>query len=149
MLLAELSGNVRPYKVACHRHQPEMDQALQAFSGKQAEVCFIPQLIPIERGIIATIIVRPTKTVGIKELLDIYNQSYGKCPFVRISPEGELPELKNVVGSNSCDIGLAVSAKDNTLIVFSCIDNLLKGMAGQAVQNMNLMFGIQEETGLV
>ncbi|NIA07255.1 MAG: N-acetyl-gamma-glutamyl-phosphate reductase [Actinobacteria bacterium] len=149
LILSELSGNVRPYKVACHRHQPEMIQALQAISSDPVRVCFIPQLIPIDRGIIATIIVRLAKPVALKELLDIYSQTYSKCRFVRISPIGEVPELKQVVGSNFCDIGLALSPENNTLIVFSCIDNLLKGMAGQAVQNMNLMFGFPEETGLL
>ena len=152
LILSELSGNVRPYKVACHRHQPEMIQALQAISSDSSDpvrVCFVPQLIPIERGIIATIIVRLAKAVALEELLDIYSQAYSKSHFVRISPIGEVPELKQVVGSNFCDIGLALSPENNTLVVFSCIDNLLKGMAGQAVQNMNLMFGLPEETGLL
>ena len=149
LLLSELSGNVRPYKVGCHRHQPEMIQALETVSSGPVGVCFIPQLIPIERGIIATIIVRPAKAMTAKQLSEVYNQAYGKCPFVRVSPAGELPELKNVVGSNYCDIGFAVSAQNDTVVVFSCIDNLLKGMAGQGVQNMNLMFGLAEETGLL
>jgi len=149
MILPELAGNVRPYKVATHRHQPEMIQTLQAIASCNVRVCFIPQLIPIDRGIIATVIARLAKGVSLEDLLNLYNQTYSQSPFVRIRPAGELPELKQVVGSNFCDIGLALAAEDRTVIVFSCIDNLLKGLAGQAVQNMNLMFGLPETTGLL
>lgn len=149
MILPELAGNVRPYKVACHRHQPEMAQALSVIASGPVQVCFIPQLIPIERGIIATITGRLAKSFSVDELVDIYNKTYDGRTFVRISPAGEIPELKQVVGSNFCDIGLTVDTQSGTVIVFSCIDNLIKGMAGQAVQNMNIMFGLDETTGLL
>ena len=149
MILPELAGNVRPYKVACHRHQPEMAQVLEDICQTKAQVCFIPHLLPIERGIIATITARLSKKISVDELLDLYNQTYGQCPFVRVSAAGQLPELKTVVGTNYCDIGLSIDPQSQTVIVFSCIDNLLKGLAGQAVQNMNLMFDIPETTGLL
>ena len=149
MILPELGGNVRPYKVACHRHQPEMVEALEAVASCRVRVCFIPQLIPIERGIIATITARPAKPVSLEDLLDTYKQTYSQSPFVRVGSASELPELKTVVGSNFCDIGLTVVEEDQTIIVFSCIDNLVKGLAGQAVQNMNIMFGLDQTTGLL
>ena len=149
MILPELGGNVRPYKVACHRHQPEMEQALQAVSSRPARVCFIPHVIPIERGIIATIPIRLTKKASLNELLELYHKTYAEAQFVRISSAGEIPELKTVVNSNFCDIGLVVDAESGTAIVFSCIDNMVKGLAGQAVQNMNIMFGLPETAGLL
>ena len=149
MNLPELAGNVRPYKVAEHRHQPEMAEVLKTISSCEVRVCFIPQLIPIERGIIATITAQLNKSVSLEDLVDIYNKTYTKAPFVRISKAGELPELKQVVGSNFCDIGLALAEESQTVIVFSCIDNLVKGLAGQAVQNMNIMFNLPETMGLL
>lgn len=149
LIFPELTGNVRPYKVAAHRHQPEMAQVLQTIASCHARICFIPQLIPIDRGIIATVTARLAKPVSPEALLEIYNKTYSQAPFVRIRPAGELPELKQVVGSNFCDIGLSVDPDSQTVIVFSCIDNLVKGLAGQAVQNMNLMFGLPETTGLL
>ena len=149
MILPELAGNVRPYKIAAHRHQPEMAQTLQAITSAPAKVCFIPQLIPIERGIIATITAKLTKTISLEDLVTIYQQTYSQAPFVRVGEAGVLPELKQVVGSNFCDINLAIDNESGTVIVFSCIDNLLKGLAGQAVQNMNLMFDLPETTGLL
>ncbi len=149
MILPELAGNVRPYKIAAHRHQPEMAQVLQEITSSPASVCFIPQLIPVERGIIATITARLAKSISLEDLVDIYQQTYSQAPFVRVGSAGELPELKQVVGSNFCDINLALDKKSGTVIVFSCIDNLVKGLAGQAVQNMNLMFDLPETTGLI
>ena len=149
MIVPELGGNVRPYKVACHRHQPEMVEVLESVASCPVKVCFIPQLIPIERGIIATITARLVKPISLEDLVDTYKQTYSQSPFVRVGSIGELPELKAVVGSNFCDIGLAVAEQDQTVIVFSCIDNLVKGLAGQAVQNMNIMFGWPQTTGLL
>ncbi len=149
MILPELAANVRPYKVASHRHQPEMVQALQTIASSPAAVCFIPQLIPVERGIIATITARLAKSISLQDLVDIYDRTYSQAPFVRIGAAGELPELKHVIGSNFCDINLAMDNESGTVIVFSCIDNLVKGLAGQAVQNMNIMFDLPQTTGLL
>jgi N-acetyl-gamma-glutamyl-phosphate reductase len=149
MVLPELAGNVRPYKVAAHRHQPEMAQALQAITSSPAKVCFIPQLIPVERGIIATITAGLTKSISLDEIVGIYEQTYSQAPFVRVGAAGEMGELKQVIGSNFCDINLAIDNESGTVIVFSCIDNLVKGLAGQAVQNLNLMFDLPETTGLI
>ena len=149
MILPELAGNVWPYKVGVHRHQPEMAQTLEAITACPAKVCFIPQLIPVERGIIATITARLAKSISLEDLVDIYEQTYSQAPFVRVGPAGELGELKQVIGSNFCDVNLVVDNESGTVIVFSRIDNLVKGLAGQAVQNMNLMFGLPETTGLI
>ncbi len=149
MILPELAANVQPYKVASHRHQPEMAEVLQAITSSAASVCFIPQLIPVERGIIATITARLAKPISLEDLVDIYNGIYSQAPFVRIGAAGELPELKQVLGSNFCDINLALDNESRTVIVFSCIDNLVKGLAGQAVQNMNIMFDLPQTTGLL
>ena len=149
MILPELAGNVWPYKVAVHRHQPEMAQALQAIASATAKVCFIPHVIPVERGIIATITAPLAKSISLDNLVNIYQQTYSHAPFVRVGSVGELPELKHVVGSNFCDINLALDKNSGTVIVFSCIDNMIKGLAGQAVQNMNLMFDLPETTGLI
>ena len=149
MILPELAGNVRPYKVASHRHQPEMAQALGDIASGPVQVCFIPQLIAIDRGVIATVTARLAEPHSAEELTEIYNKTYEGKRFVRVSPAGELPELKQVIGSNFCNIGLTVDTQSQTVIVFSCIDNLIKGLAGQAVQNMNLMFGLDETTGML
>ena len=148
LLVSEMAGNVRPYKVACHRHQPEMEQALGQLSDRPARVCFIPHVIPIDRGIIATMPIGLSEPTSLDQLLELYNRTYAQARFVRVSPAGELPELKTVANSNYCDIGLALDDLKRTVVVISCIDNLLKGLAGQAVQNMNIMFGLDEGAGL-
>jgi N-acetyl-gamma-glutamyl-phosphate reductase len=147
MSFAEVNESVRPYKVGVHQHIPEIEQTLGDLSGMSSAVTFIPHLLPITRGIlssIATTLVRPTSR---DEVMSIFRSAYKGCPFVRIL-EGT-PEIKNVVQTNFIDIGFSLYERGNQLLLFSTIDNLVKGAAGQAVQNMNLMFGFNETEGLM
>lgn len=142
---AHLSGNMMAYKLFSHQHSPEIDQILSEVSGQDTKVIFSPHIIPAERGILVTAYADLKKKINKKDILQVYKTYYGKEPFVRIYEEG-LPELKNVVDTNFCDIGLEVSG--DKIIIVSAIDNLMKGASGQAVQNMNMMLGFEESVGL-
>ena len=148
-LLTELSGNMKAYSVAKHRHTSEIEQELSHFAAAPITLLFTPHLLPINRGIIATCyanLADPNTTVA--EILEKYQEFYKNEPFVTVMPEGTLPELKHVVGTNRVCVGVAKDPRTNRAIVVSTIDNLVKGAAGQAVQNMNLVFGLDETTGL-
>ncbi|MDO8525002.1 MAG: N-acetyl-gamma-glutamyl-phosphate reductase [Candidatus Omnitrophota bacterium] len=144
---SEVNENLRAYKVNEHQHKPEICGILSAAAGKEIDVIFTPHLVPMNRGILSTIYLKLNKKLDTKAVLDIYKNFYRGKPFVRISDEGHLPQVRDVVGTNYCDIGLKVTG--DTLIVVSCIDNLKKGAAGQAVQNMNIMCGFNETEGLI
>jgi N-acetyl-gamma-glutamyl-phosphate reductase len=146
LLFCEVNENLKAYKANEHQHKPEIGKILSEVAGKEIDVIFTPHLVPMNRGILSTIYLRLTKKTDTKAVLDIYRNFYKGKPFVRISDEGKLPQIRDIVGTNYCDIGLKVSG--NTLIVVSCIDNLKKGAAGQAVQNMNIMCGFDEKEGL-
>ena len=150
LMFAEVQDNFKAYKVLQHQHTPEINLYLSALAEKPVDVTFIPHLIPINRGIFETIYVQ-FKDVPFpdKKIFDIYKKFYKTEPFIRILPSGSQPELKNVVGTNYCDIGLAFAKEKNLLVVISAIDNLMKGAAGQAVHNLNLMCGFPEDKGLV
>ena len=140
----------KAYKVGAHQHTPEINQVLSGLAGKKVKVTFVPHLLPVKVGILETIYVKKTKKLKnqkTERLVDLYKKFYKKEPFVRIKPEGEFPRLIDVVGTNFCDIGI----KDNpdNLIIIAAIDNLVKGASGQAVQNMNIMYGFPETTGLL
>lgn len=138
----ERNDGVTAYAVNNHRHMGEISYQLKA------KVTFVPHLMPMDRGILATCYGKLTKNVAAKLALPaLYKEFYKDAPFVRIYESGE-PCTKNVVGTNYCDIGISVNAETNTVIVMSVIDNLIKGAAGQAVQNMNLMLGYEETLGL-
>lgn len=144
----ECTENTKAYKVATHRHTSEIEQELSLLSGEPVVVSFTPHLIPQKRGILASIygnLIVPTTT---EELLEQYRAFYQGEQFVRIYDAGKLPETNHVAGSNYVDIGLTVDPRTNRVIVISCIDNLFKGAAGQAVQNMNIMFGLEESMGI-
>jgi N-acetyl-gamma-glutamyl-phosphate reductase len=144
----EVAGNLKPYKIGrTHRHLPEIDQALKWWSASPPEVIFSPHLLPVSRGILSTLYipVRPGWT-DVK-LHELYLQTYAEDPFIEILPLGESATLAHVVHSNRCALGLHYTS--GTLIVTSAIDNLLKGASGQAVQNMNCMFGFDEISGLL
>ncbi len=143
----EVNENLRAYKVNEHQHKPEIGKILSDVAGKEIDVIFTPHLIPMNRGILSTIYLKLNKKMDTKAALEIYKNFYKGKPFVRISDEGKLPQVRDIVGTNYCDIGLKVTG--DTLIVVSCIDNLKKGAAGQAVQNMNIMCGFDETEGLV
>jgi len=144
----EVNEGLRAYKIGEHRHMPEIEEVLSDYSGKEINVIFTPHLIPMDRGILSTIYVKLTKKTTTAELLNIYTEHYAGEKFVRISPEGVYPSTSHVRGSNFCDIGLRVNPDNNTAVIVSVIDNLVKGASGQAVQNMNLMMGWDETEGL-
>ncbi|MEK6732468.1 MAG: N-acetyl-gamma-glutamyl-phosphate reductase [Candidatus Omnitrophota bacterium] len=149
LMFTEIATNsFRPYKVNFHRHMPEIDQELSSLSGAKIEVNFIPHLVPMERGILSTIYLKLTKKMNTKEALEMYKDFYKGEYFVRVLEDGILPDTKNVVRSNFCDIGIKVLPEKSLAIVMTAIDNLVKGASGQAVQNMNIMYGFDEKTGL-
>ncbi|MBN1931303.1 MAG: N-acetyl-gamma-glutamyl-phosphate reductase [Desulfobacterales bacterium] len=145
----EVNESFRAYKIAEHRHNPEMDEVLSLQAGKPVSITFVPHLVPMSRGMLTTIYVKPLKTVGFEDIYNCLTSFYSGCPFIRICPEGRFPNTLHVRGTNYCDIGIKLDAARNRLIIVSAIDNLVKGAAGQAVQNMNLMLGLEETTGLL
>jgi len=144
----ERDEGMAAYNVTTHRHMGEIEYQLSKVAGGDLTVTFVPHLAPMNRGILATCYGKLVKSVEtVKSVISVYKKFYEGQPFVRIFESGE-PCTKYVVGTNYCDIGIAVNEVTNTVIVMSCIDNLIKGAAGQAVQNMNLMLGYPEEEGL-
>jgi N-acetyl-gamma-glutamyl-phosphate reductase len=144
---SEVNENLKAYKVNDHQHKPEINKILSQVAGEDIDVVFTPHLIPMNRGILSTIYMKLKKPLDTKGAIDMYRKFYSGRPFVRIYDEGKLPQVRDVVLSNYCDIGLKVTG--NILIAVSCIDNLKKGAAGQAVQNMNIMAGLDETEGLM
>jgi len=147
-LFCEVNEGVKAYKIFDHRHLPEIDQELSLLLKKRVEVTFVPHLIPMDRGILTTLYVRPAQKVKAEDVLHTFREFYRDEPFVRIFPMGKLPNTKDVRGSNYCDIGLNVDGSGNRLVIVSAIDNLVKGASGQAIQNMNIMLGYPETLGL-
>lgn len=147
-LLGEQGENVFAYQPARHRHTPEIEQELQVAAGRAVPVTFVPQLLPLIRGIAATVYLPLQKTLSDAEARDILAEAYADAPFVRVLPEGETPQLANVRGSNFCDVSAVVDERTNTLVALSTLDNLVKGAGGQAVQCLNLARGLDERTGL-
>ncbi|WP_411678057.1 N-acetyl-gamma-glutamyl-phosphate reductase [Caproicibacter sp.] len=145
---AELNESCSAYKVASHRHNPEMEQSLRRISGKDVTVTFVPHLLPVNRGILATCYARLKDGATPDEVRAAYEKQYAGEYFIRLLPEGKAADIKNVRLSNFCDISLHFDPHDSMLIAISAIDNMVKGAAGQAVQNMNLLFGLDEKTGL-
>ncbi|MFH1640745.1 MAG: N-acetyl-gamma-glutamyl-phosphate reductase, partial [Candidatus Omnitrophota bacterium] len=148
-LFSEVNDDFKAYKVGMHQHAPEIDQELSKLAQKKITITFVPHLLPLNRGILETIYAKKLKSekLKVKNLTELYKKFYKKEPFVRVKEEGAFPRIKDVVGTNFCDIGI----KDcgNNVIIISAIDNLLKGASGQAVQNMNIMYGFPESAGLV
>lgn len=142
----ECTENTKAYKIGTHRHTSEIEQELSKVADEEIMVSFTPHLIPQKRGILATIYANLNGTYTKSDLLDMYKEFYKDEFFVRV--KDGLPETKHVAGSNFADIGLEVDKRLNRVIVVSAIDNIVKGAAGQAVQNMNLLFGLDELTGL-
>lgn len=143
----EVNESLKAYGVTKHRHTPEIEQELATVLGHPLFINFTPHLIPINRGILSTIYASNAMGLTKKELLTAYHEFYKGAPFVRVYDSG-LPEIRNVRGSNFCDIGLEVDPRTNRIILVSAIDNLIKGASGQAVQNMNIAFGFPETEGL-
>ena len=134
--------------MAAHRHTPEIEQTLSQLAGEELKVTFVPHLLPVNRGIVSTIYVGLKESLSAQDLRQMYRDYYQTEKFVRVLPLGEVANLRNVKYSNYCDISLHVDSRTNRAIVVSTIDNMVKGAAGQAVQNMNLLFGLPEDTGL-
>jgi N-acetyl-gamma-glutamyl-phosphate reductase len=144
----EVNEGFKAYGVGTHRHTPEIEQELSILCGKKIKVNFTPYLLPADRGILTTIYAFMRKKKAAEEIVKIYNDAYKKEPFIRVLEYGMYPNIKNVRGTNICEIGLKLNERTNTLIMITAIDNLVKGASGQAVQNMNIMIGINEKTGL-
>jgi N-acetyl-gamma-glutamyl-phosphate reductase len=144
----EVNEGFKAYGIGTHRHTPEIEQELSAVAGKGINVNFTPHLAPFNRGILSTIYARLTKSAVTEKVMDIYKKAYAKEPFTRVLDEGRFPNVKNVRGTNLCEIGLTVNMRTGTLIVVTAIDNLVKGASGQAVHNMNIMMGFDEKTAL-
>src|SRR6185437_9406558 len=142
----EVTENFTAYSVLKHRHVPEV---LQVSGLEEAEFSFTAQLLPLDRGILETIYFRAAGVSSVEDLLAIYEKRYAGEPFVRLYNPGRMPDLHGVAHTNFCDIGVAFDARTNRAVVVSAIDNLGKGAAGQAVQNLNLMLGFAETEGLL
>ena len=148
-LFTEVNENLKAYHVAAHRHQPEIETVLKAFSGTSPVLTFSPHLIPMNRGILSVLYATLKKPMSTRDLRLLFARFYEGEPFVRILPDGELPQTKNVVNTNACDIGIAQDRRTRRAIVVAALDNLVKGASGQAVQNMNLCFNRPETEGLL
>jgi len=144
----DLNENSRPYKIGTHNHTPEMEQELSLLGGGDCKVLFAPHIMPIDVGIVSTIYVKYAKKLDSKELTDLYNTFYENKQFIRIYENGVLPQAKDVANTNFCDIGITIDERTERYVITSVIDNTIKGAAGQAIQNMNLMFGLDEAAGL-
>ncbi len=147
LIFSEVNESFKAYGVTTHRHTPEIEMVLSELAGQKVVVEFTPHLLPVTRGILTTIYAKLKSPLEEPALIDIYRQTYQAAPFVRVL-EDTLPELKNVRGTNYCDIGLKVNSRTGGVIVITAIDNLVKGASGQAVQNMNLMLNFSETSGL-
>jgi len=149
-MFSEINESVKAYAVSVHRHTPEIEQELSRLLGtkKKIKVIFTPHLMPMDRGILSTIYVKVKEKVKLSDVHKIYQNFYAKEPFVRVLKKGQYPNTKSVNGTNFCDVSVFTENRKNFLIIVTAIDNLLKGASGQAVQNMNIMYGFDETTAL-
>jgi N-acetyl-gamma-glutamyl-phosphate reductase len=145
---SEANENFKAYGVGSHRHTPEIEQELSQIAGSGLTVSFTPHLLPITRGILSTIYTKLTKEMVTTELIALYQEFYQNEFFVRVLPEGVFPQTKWTTSSNHCDLGLVVDQRTGRVVIMSAIDNLVKGAAGQAIQNMNLICGFPENKAL-
>jgi N-acetyl-gamma-glutamyl-phosphate reductase len=148
LLFCEVNEDLRAYRVNTHQHIPEMEEALTLLARRRIRMVFVPHLVPLNRGLYATIYAPLAKRFTQKRMRALFEKRYGEEPFIRLLPEGKVPQVKSVAGTNVCEIGLAWDSKKNLAILLVAIDNLGKGAAGQAVQNMNLLYGLDERGGL-
>ena len=146
-LMSETGESFKAYASSGHRHLPEITQGLSLAAGKQVALTFVPHLVPMIRGIHATLYAQLTADTA-SQLQALYEQRYADEHFVDVLPAGVHPDTRNVRGSNNCQISVVVPQGGNTVVILSVIDNLVKGAAGQAIHNMNLMFGFNENLGL-
>lgn len=146
----EANEGLMAYKVASHRHTPEIEQALGIIAGAEVRITFTPHLVPMNRGILSTIYAQAQAGSGLdaERLTELYQDFYKDEPFVKVLPAGQFPNVAHVRGSNYCHIGVGYDRRTGRVVVVSVIDNLVKGASGQAIQNMNIMMGLEETTGL-
>jgi len=144
----EVNEGFKAYKVAEHRHNPEMDEVLSLFAERTIHITFTPHLVPMTRGMLTTIYVGLKEDVSTQDVASYLDSFYADKPFVRICPRGKFPNTMYVRGTNYCDVGFQVAERTRRLVLISAIDNLVKGASGQAVQNMNIMVGLAETAGL-
>ena len=144
----EVNEAFGPYKVGNHRHTPEINEVLTKAAGESVSLTFVPHLVPVTRGMVSTIYAQVCDGVAEKQIRDTLNGWYDKEPFVRVLPPGKYPNMSHIKGTNCCDIGFHLEPGSGRLIMVCAIDNLLKGAAGQAIQNMNIMFAVNEKLGL-
>lgn len=145
-LFSEVNENFKAYNLFKHRHTPEIEQELKKLFKDELSIIFTPHIIPINRGILSTMYLDLKEELTEKEIYDLYKDFYKEEYFIRVSTE--LPEIKNIKNTNICEIGLRVDISKKKIIVISVIDNLIKGAGGQAIQSMNIMFGLDEKEGL-
>lgn len=144
----ECNESIKAYGVTTHRHTPEIEQTLSTLAQAPVTISFTPHLVPMNRGILATVYAGLSQPITADEVRAAYESAYADAPFIRLLPAEALPETRWVKGSNFCDIAFRIDERTQRIIVVAAIDNLVKGAAGQAIQNMNLMFGLAETTGL-
>ncbi len=147
-LFCEANESFKAYKVGSHRHEPEMEENLTTIAGKPVNISFVPHLVPMNRGMQTTIYASLARDAKDEEIRDCMIEYYDGCRFIRIMRDGRPPDTRDVRGTNYCDIGFVIDRDHGRLILMSAIDNLVKGAAGQAVQNMNIMWGLAETVGL-
>ena len=148
MLHTEVHDNFKPYAVEGHRHTPEMEQELSLMAGEPVRLTFTPHLVPMDRGILSTIYVRGLEGADASDLYQTWLEAYQDEPFVRVLKPGRLPATKEVRGTNTVALGLATDPRSGIIKLFSALDNITKGASGQALQNANLMLGLDETDGL-
>ncbi len=149
LMFSEVNEDLRAYRVNAHQHMPEMEQQLSQLAGRSIRMLFVPHLVPINRGLYATIYAPLTRRTTDRQLRALYQKQYGKEPLIRLLPGNRWPQIKSVAGTNLCEIGLQADPQEQRAIIICAIDNLGKGAAGQAVQNMNQMYGLEETRGLL
>lgn len=147
-LFCEVADGMQAYGVATHRHAPEIEAGLSAAAGKPMIVNFTPHLVPMHRGIFASMYVRLNYNAGVSDVRAAWQQAYAHEPFIQLLPEGVLPSTRHVRGTNFCQIAIVADRVPGRAIILSAIDNLVKGAAGQAVQNMNILYNLPETMGL-
>lgn len=145
---SEANENFAAYGIGSHRHTPEIEQTLSYMANENVEVTFTPHLLPINRGILSTIYCEPKDQLTLEKIHEIYKNQYENEEFVHVLPLGQTAEIKHVKYTNNCHISIHQNYRKNKLIIVSVIDNMVKGAAGQAIQNMNLLLGFPENTGL-
>lgn len=145
----EVHEGLEAYKVGTHRHTPEIEQILSKIAGESLNICFVPHIVPANRGMLCTIYAPIDSISDSEEVVSLYRKFYNGEPFVRILDPGVQPNIRDIKGANFCEIGIAIDKHSHSIIITSVIDNLVKGASGQAIQNMNIMMGFEETAGLM